>query len=204
MTETRNTAKEKVILAAAARRFAYYGFSKVTMDEIAADMDMAKASLYYYFPTKENLFLAVLGKERDQFLAEMRAFIDRTSSASEELKMYAAKRMELFRTLVNLSSLSTDKEKDLAAPFHEFLAGLEKEEMKILQQILQEGKRRGEFAIQGVQHTATLILHVLHGLRLRRIKSFRPAPFDDATYNNLTQEGRQVVELLLAGITKRK
>ena len=43
--------KEEVILRSAQRRFASFGYSKVTMDEIAEDIGMAKASLYYYFPT---------------------------------------------------------------------------------------------------------------------------------------------------------
>ena len=54
MTEQLSTEKQAVILDAARKRFAYYGFSKVTMDEIAADIGMGKASLYYYFPTKES------------------------------------------------------------------------------------------------------------------------------------------------------
>ena len=45
-----NNLKEKEILEAARSRFAHYGYSKVTMEEIALDVEMGKASLYYYFP----------------------------------------------------------------------------------------------------------------------------------------------------------
>jgi TetR/AcrR family transcriptional regulator len=51
--------REKSIIEAAKERFAHFGFSKVTMEEIASDVDLGKASLYYYFPTKEDLFKAV-------------------------------------------------------------------------------------------------------------------------------------------------
>ena len=37
--------KEKAIIKAARERFAHFGFSKVTMDEIAADIEMGKACL---------------------------------------------------------------------------------------------------------------------------------------------------------------
>lgn len=66
--------KEKEIILAARKRFAYYGFSKVTMDEIAADIGMAKASLYYYFPTKVDLFIAVVTEEQDQFIERSIAY----------------------------------------------------------------------------------------------------------------------------------
>jgi TetR/AcrR family transcriptional regulator len=36
-----------LILEAAQRQFARYGLSKVTMDEIAEEVGMGKASLYY-------------------------------------------------------------------------------------------------------------------------------------------------------------
>jgi AcrR family transcriptional regulator len=60
--------KEHLILDAAQNRFARFGFSKVTMDEIAEDVGMAKASLYYYYPSKEDVFRAVLRREQEQFL----------------------------------------------------------------------------------------------------------------------------------------
>ncbi len=47
---------EALILESAQRQFAHYGFSKVTMDEIAQEVGMGKASLYYYFPDKGKPF----------------------------------------------------------------------------------------------------------------------------------------------------
>lgn len=51
--------KVVIILEAARKRFAHFGISKTTMNEIAADIGMSKASLYYYFPDKEKLFVAL-------------------------------------------------------------------------------------------------------------------------------------------------
>ena len=52
--------KEAAILKSAQKRFMTYGYSKVTMDEIAEDIGMAKASLYYYFQTKDDIFRGVI------------------------------------------------------------------------------------------------------------------------------------------------
>ena len=68
MSENLSGEKTQNILSAARRRFAHYGFSKVTMDEIAGDVEMGKASLYYYFPTKEDLFKAVVIQEQNEFV----------------------------------------------------------------------------------------------------------------------------------------
>src|SRR5688572_8197711 len=51
--------KQEAIIEAAIKRFAHFGVAKTTMSEIAADLSFSKASLYYYFPDKLNLFAAV-------------------------------------------------------------------------------------------------------------------------------------------------
>src|SRR5688572_22093588 len=52
--------KQEAIIEVAIKRFAHFGVAKTTMAEIAADLSLSKASLYYYFPDKLNLYAAVL------------------------------------------------------------------------------------------------------------------------------------------------
>ncbi|RYZ57606.1 MAG: TetR/AcrR family transcriptional regulator, partial [Chitinophagaceae bacterium] len=51
--------KQEAIIEAAIKRFAHFGVAKTTMTEIATDLSLSKASLYYYFPDKLNLYAAV-------------------------------------------------------------------------------------------------------------------------------------------------
>ncbi|HEY3386133.1 MAG TPA: TetR/AcrR family transcriptional regulator [Saprospiraceae bacterium] len=53
--------KREAILEAAVKRFAHFGVSKTTMNEISHDLAFSKALLYYYFPDKLALYAAVLG-----------------------------------------------------------------------------------------------------------------------------------------------
>jgi AcrR family transcriptional regulator len=53
--------EDKLRLVNAAReRFMENGFSKVTVDEIAADLKMSKKTVYKFFPSKEDLLRGVL------------------------------------------------------------------------------------------------------------------------------------------------
>src|SRR5947208_16334089 len=52
--------KRDAIIEAAKKRFSHFGVDKTTMNEIADDLSISKASLYYYFPDKLNLYGAVL------------------------------------------------------------------------------------------------------------------------------------------------
>ena len=48
------------ILDAAERRFFLAGFEKTTMDEVALEANYTKRSLYYYFKSKEEIYLSII------------------------------------------------------------------------------------------------------------------------------------------------
>src|SRR5690606_8523108 len=52
--------KKEHIVQAALKRFSHYGFNKTTMSEIAIDLNITKANLYYYYPDKNALINDVL------------------------------------------------------------------------------------------------------------------------------------------------
>jgi AcrR family transcriptional regulator len=66
-TDQQDIKKEK-ILEAAHQRFLHYGYSKTTMNEIAGDLSMSKALLYYYFPDKSELYIAIMRKLAGDYL----------------------------------------------------------------------------------------------------------------------------------------
>jgi AcrR family transcriptional regulator len=60
------------ILAAARRRFLQWGYSGTSTSALAVDLGMTKAALYYHFPDKEALFLAVVDDYLGEVAAELR------------------------------------------------------------------------------------------------------------------------------------
>lgn len=63
MTETverKRRLRRDQILDSAARIFARDGFHAARMDDIAAELDLTKAALYYYCASKEDLFVKVI------------------------------------------------------------------------------------------------------------------------------------------------
>ena len=60
--------KKEKILEAAYNRFLHYGYSKTTMNEIAGDICMSKALLYYYFPDKSQLYIDVMRRVAKEYL----------------------------------------------------------------------------------------------------------------------------------------
>ena len=54
--------RKEQILKAALKVFKLQGIEKSTMDEIAKQADFGKASLYYYFSSKEEIFVELLDR----------------------------------------------------------------------------------------------------------------------------------------------
>src|SRR5258708_20431191 len=102
----KQTSKTKImILDAARRQFAHFGFSKVTMGEIAGEAALAKASLYYYFPTKENLFHAVMVNKHQAFMNCLGSILGQDLSAGDRLRAYLNLRYEYFNKILTMNIL---------------------------------------------------------------------------------------------------
>jgi TetR/AcrR family transcriptional repressor of mexJK operon len=60
--------RERRILDAALTVFSQKGFVAASMDDIAAEAGLTKPTLYQYFPSKDELFTAMMTQERDHML----------------------------------------------------------------------------------------------------------------------------------------
>ena len=60
--------REKRLLDAALKIFSEKGFVSASMDDIAAEAGLTKPTLYQYFPSKDELFTAMMTQERDHML----------------------------------------------------------------------------------------------------------------------------------------
>ena len=76
-------AREDAIVGTVKRLLAEKGFDLMTVDEVAAEVGIAKASLYKHFPSKEDLFKAVVRESISGYypvwVAELESFSGSTA-----------------------------------------------------------------------------------------------------------------------------
>jgi TetR/AcrR family transcriptional regulator, mexJK operon transcriptional repressor len=72
-TEPPAGSKAETILVAAKRAFLASGFGTVSMDTIAREAGVSKATVYAHFAGKEDLFGAVIGRECESYFARFSA-----------------------------------------------------------------------------------------------------------------------------------
>jgi len=68
--------KQEAILAEAERQFARFGFEGVSLDSIAAVLDLSRQNLLYHWPSKEELYRAVLDSVMGEWMASMNAITE--------------------------------------------------------------------------------------------------------------------------------
>jgi len=89
---------ERAILAAAEAEFAEQGFGGATIAAIAARAGVPKPNVYYYFPTKERLYRAVVERVLTEWLAAAASF-DTSDDPGEALTSYINAKMDLSRAM---------------------------------------------------------------------------------------------------------
>ncbi|MFO7524395.1 MAG: TetR/AcrR family transcriptional regulator [Ignavibacteriaceae bacterium] len=63
------------IIKAADKRFAKHGLNKTSLDEIARDLRIGKATIYHYFESKDDLFYKTISWEVEQYLQTITAIL---------------------------------------------------------------------------------------------------------------------------------
>jgi AcrR family transcriptional regulator len=159
------SSKVDLIIETAQKRFGLYGIEKTSMREIADDLNLSKASLYYYFPDKATLYKAVVEKEQNEFLARISEDMINTGDLEELLREYSVNRLSYFRTLLNLSRLRLEAYSDLKPVFRETIMLFKEKEKEIILKIFMAGIKKRTFVIPDPDKTASLFLDLLKGLR---------------------------------------
>jgi len=75
LDKTKDDLIRERLLLTAMQEFMQYGFSRISMDDLAIRMGMSKKTLYKYYPSKEELVKAVL-EVRKQRVGELMSFIE--------------------------------------------------------------------------------------------------------------------------------
>jgi AcrR family transcriptional regulator len=184
------------IVQVARKIFTRYGFRKTTMEEIASASRMGKSSIYYYYPSKEDIFKAVVEREA----TELKEALDKTLHTGEapihKLKSYILFRLHHVRTLGNFYAALNDE----ALSHFEFIMDIrrkfDQDELQVVREILEEGLRDGSFQIHSSEIGAIAIATMMKGLELPLLLS------DD----HKTDRGElldDLIRVLLYGIVKR-
>ena len=116
-------ARKEEIIKACARLYETMSFREITIKEIGAATSFTRTSIYNYFETKEEIFLALLQREYEMWSEAMNAVMDRDDTLTrDELAQILARtltdRPRLLRLLsMNLYDMEANSRPERLAEF---------------------------------------------------------------------------------------
>ena len=188
-----------LILDATDRLLNQFGYKKMTMDNLAQEVGIAKGTLYLHFSSKEELVLAHIDRIVYRLLVNLQIIAHGDGSASERLR-----EMLLTRVLFRFDSVQhyTESLSDLLADIRSSLLQRREKhfalEAKVFAYVLEEGRKDGSFDAEEIQSTANAIL-----LATNSLLPYSLSASELGRRKELENKISEKADLILIGLIKR-
>ncbi|MCB0279144.1 MAG: TetR/AcrR family transcriptional regulator [Calditrichaeota bacterium] len=137
---------KSIILDAARCTFVRFGYDKTSLADIAKQANLGKASLYYYYPSKQDLFFDVVQQEADSFLQIINDAFSRCNTAMDKLRSYIDTRLSKIEKMGNLVEIDREEISKLKKLAEQGLVDFRKMEYELIKSVMEEGISNGEFS----------------------------------------------------------
>lgn len=195
ITDQQDLKREK-ILDAAYQRFLHFGYSKTTMNEIAGDLSMSKALLYYYFPDKSELYVAVMKKLADSYIELLREHVTRFDNLKDAFNFQIDTQHNFIVNNYNFFDFFRLNEQSLPDAIWDIIGLIHQTEIDLLASVIRDQIAQKKISeVNNPEQIVDLFLDALHGVRVR-VKSYKKNIFPQKEHLEEIRQKR----LLLADI----
>lgn len=172
-------------------QFQRYGFSRVTMDEIAKETKTGKGTLYRYFPSKEDLLIACIENNITEIEKYLQKELENKVDPIEKINSYI---LLLSKKLKNVqTSQLADIEKNVPKAFEMICEARERLIINTLASIIEEGKEEGIFRTDlNVDFVVKILIGAAEYIT-------RPNILDTIENTNLTEVIREICYTFFQG-----
>jgi TetR/AcrR family transcriptional repressor of nem operon len=144
------------------------GVNAMSYADISQAIGIRKASIHYYFPSKEDLLTNLLDRHNQQFCRLLEAIVTADETAGDKLNRYCSLFVETLNSgeqdKACLCGILTAELKSLKTPIVDRITQFYRDNEVYLEGILQAGLESGEFTFRGNPQTmAKLIFSLMEG-----------------------------------------
>src|SRR5690348_11817451 len=138
--------KRASILDAARRVFSRKGYAQTAVEDVADEAEIAKGTLYLYFKSKEELYMAVLAGDLRQMSAEARDEMERAEGFREKLRAFFQVRLEFCKAHEDFFRIYLAEYGSMfvKAPVSREVMQLFRANIRQVARVVEEASRRGE------------------------------------------------------------
>ena len=178
MTVLKTRAK---LVDVARQLFAKKGVEDTTMNDIAQASKKGRRTLYTYFKSKEQIYMAVVESELEMLSTKMEKAASKPVSPDKKI-------LELIMTHLDAIKMVVYRNGTLRADFFRDIWRVEamrkefdRKEIALFRRVLHEGKEQNLFDIDNVEITADILHYCIKGIEVPYIRGQIGEELDDET-----------------------
>ncbi len=197
--------KRAVILDAALRTFVKRGYPKTKVAEIASEAGVAEGTLYNYFPSKEDLLLALFDEKWNAIIHEVKSKINRLDDPNKKLKAIFSSVVRMFRKNRQLAEIFMIDIKQSSIFLNNYTINRIVEFLDLIEDILEEGKRKGIYRKDLDSRVAKMIIFgAAQGILLSWVLSESTAVKNNTFKFSLFQAAKTLKDVFKSGLVGEK
>jgi TetR/AcrR family fatty acid metabolism transcriptional regulator len=196
-TDTAKRERRSAILEAAIAAYAKRGYHQTRVEDIAAEADVSKGTIYLYFESRESILVAAFNQFMQQFGVGVAEILNSRSAPLEKIRQVfdetfraAAENETLSRVMMDFWAASVHNPDmphiDLSKAYAEYRA--------VIADLLKQAVKQGDIRKDHPSMTANIILASLDGIILHWMMDPKLVPL-----NNISS---QLFDLLVGGLRK--
>lgn len=178
MTVQKTRAK---LVDVARQLFAKKGVEETTMNDIAVASKKGRRTLYTYFKSKEQIYMAVVESELEFLSNKMNGVAMKNISPSEKILELIATHLDAIKmTVYRNGTLRANTFRDIWR-VEAMRKNFDQNEIELFRTVLKEGKEDGVFGIDDIDITADILHYCIKGIEVPYIRGQIGEDLDDAT-----------------------
>jgi len=133
------------IMASAAKVFDEKGFDKASIQDIADDAGIAKGTIYYYIEKKEDILVSILKFGKARLFSKIEKGMDKAETASKKIDLIIRNHMKTVKIVGPIIPFFAHSLASTDSATRDVMAGFREEYLHLLESIIEEGIKSGEF-----------------------------------------------------------
>lgn len=187
---------DDLILDAADRLLARYGYRKMTIDDLAQEVGIGKGTVYLRFNSKQEIVLATVDRIVESVLQQMRTIVDRHLSPAEKLRrMLLLRIMHRFDRVQHYTTSISEVLHDLRSELLERRERYFAEEAVPLAKVVKQGQLGGVFHPGSALATARILVIATNSLL-----PFSLSARELGTRKQVEATAKKITKILIQGL----
>lgn len=193
--------KEK-IGKAAMKCFMKFGLDKTTLDDIAQSVGLNKASLYYYYKNKEDIFVEAALKEGEDYIDSLQQKVLLKKGVQNQVSFYMQSRFNYYKNVLNMNKVSVETLHKILPRFFELYEALMKREKQFLSLLIQKAVDNGELIKTNTDKIASVLINISDALKHSVEQQAILKMENEIDYSHSLQDMKFLISLMFNGLKK--